>query len=127
MVNRMNPAIQRTPMNEAMDDEEMRFVPDRHHKSQKAQQDRVIAKGSPRHVAVGIEPQDQDLIGSSDRNTGEKRAQHPFDVLALEQECAVSPVGREATIKLEAIGLSAPNVEFQLDGAIEHEYQSAID
>ena len=61
MVQLMHVAIERRPVNEAVDEIEVRLAIDGNQHKQRHEPDRMVGKADGRRVAVGLAPQRRDL------------------------------------------------------------------
>ncbi len=123
----VHPSVKRTPVDEAVDAEEVKLVEDGNDQRQAAEIKRMLGEGEQGRIAVGVGDEDADLVGGPDRHAGSEPADEALVVLAAEQEGAVLPVVRELCVVFEARALRARHVEPVLERAVEQKHRDAVD
>src|ERR1700712_1837125 len=84
------------------------------------------SKCRPRSKAIGVGPENKNLIGCPNRSSGSKSPDDIVDVLTAEHETLALIAGRPFGVKFEARALPSQHVKTQFKSAIKQKNRNRI-
>ena len=125
VMERMHGPIERRPVDQAVDQVEVDFAPERDEKEDDQAVDRVLFPADIRDVAISEHPHAEDFEGGPDRHRTRHVPEDVVEYLVAEQERRVV-ARRPANIVLVVGPLRLPGVEPQMEPAGDEEDQGHV-
>jgi len=113
VMQRMNPAIKRRPMNQAMNQIKVDIVKRRNEQQYREAIDRVLSPAYIRHVTIRKRPQYTGFIRRPDRYPASKSPDDVVDVLTPEEK-GVIVRRRPFPIEFETVALGLPDIQEEM-------------